>query len=228
MSDAYVTREMRIRDLLAHRSGLSLGAGDLLYWLTTTYSTTREVAERLKDVPLTGGFREQYAYDNILFGVAGWWSSRPRDVVPAVPADPHLGSAGHARNPLQQRRPQARRQRRRATPSSTSGPAPGGVTSWRNVSGAGGIYSSVHDLAKWMNAAAGRRRIPGRRQAAVLGAAPARMWTGADADPVGKPFGAGACGGAERDGLRAGWQLSDYAGHRLVWHTGGWPGQVRA
>ena len=65
----YVTREMRIRDLLAHRSGLSLGAGDLLYWPTTTYST-REVAERLKDVPLTGGFREQYAYDNILFGVA--------------------------------------------------------------------------------------------------------------------------------------------------------------
>ena len=69
MSDAYVTREMRIRDLLSHRSGLSLGAGDLLYWPTTTY-TTREVAERLKDVPLTGGFREQYAYDNILFGVA--------------------------------------------------------------------------------------------------------------------------------------------------------------
>ena len=69
MSDAYVTREMRIRDLLAHRSGLSLGAGDLLYWPTTSY-TTREVAERLKDVPLTGGFREQYAYDNILFGVA--------------------------------------------------------------------------------------------------------------------------------------------------------------
>ncbi|MDE1895362.1 MAG: beta-lactamase family protein, partial [Xanthomonadaceae bacterium] len=32
MSDPYVTHEMRVRDLLAHRSGLSLGAGDLLYW----------------------------------------------------------------------------------------------------------------------------------------------------------------------------------------------------
>ena len=62
MSDPYVTHEMRIRDLLAHRSGLSLGAGDLLYWPTTDYST-REVAERLKDVPLTGQFRGQYAYD---------------------------------------------------------------------------------------------------------------------------------------------------------------------
>ncbi|MGE8261425.1 MAG: serine hydrolase domain-containing protein, partial [Stenotrophomonas sp.] len=35
MSDPYVTGEMRIRDLLSHRSGLSLGAGDLLFWPTT-------------------------------------------------------------------------------------------------------------------------------------------------------------------------------------------------
>ncbi|HET8764178.1 MAG TPA: serine hydrolase domain-containing protein, partial [Rhodanobacter sp.] len=46
MSDPYVTHEMRIRDLLAHRSGLSLGAGDLLYWPPSSY-TTREVVERL-------------------------------------------------------------------------------------------------------------------------------------------------------------------------------------
>jgi CubicO group peptidase (beta-lactamase class C family) len=32
--------------------------------------TTEEVAHRLKDVPLGGSFRGQYAYDNILFGVA--------------------------------------------------------------------------------------------------------------------------------------------------------------
>jgi CubicO group peptidase (beta-lactamase class C family) len=32
MSDAYVTREMRIRDLLCHRSGLPLGGGDLMFW----------------------------------------------------------------------------------------------------------------------------------------------------------------------------------------------------
>jgi CubicO group peptidase (beta-lactamase class C family) len=32
MSDPYVTRELTIRDLLVHRSGLGLGAGDLLWW----------------------------------------------------------------------------------------------------------------------------------------------------------------------------------------------------
>ena len=53
MSDPYVTTEMRVRDLLAHRSGLGLGAGDLLYWPGTEYSN-REVAQRLRDVPLSG------------------------------------------------------------------------------------------------------------------------------------------------------------------------------
>jgi CubicO group peptidase (beta-lactamase class C family) len=69
MSDAYVTHEMRIRDLLAHRSGLSLGAGDLLYWPPTSYST-KDVVERLAHVPIKNGFRSGYAYDNILFAVA--------------------------------------------------------------------------------------------------------------------------------------------------------------
>src|SRR5699024_372312 len=39
MSDPDVTHEMRVRDLLAHHSGLSLGAGDLLYWPTTDYTS---------------------------------------------------------------------------------------------------------------------------------------------------------------------------------------------
>src|SRR5690606_10002007 len=69
MPDPYVTHEMRIRDLLAHHSGLSLGAGDLLYWPTTDF-TTRQVVERLAHVPLNYGFRARYFYDNILFGVA--------------------------------------------------------------------------------------------------------------------------------------------------------------
>jgi CubicO group peptidase (beta-lactamase class C family) len=34
LSDPYVTSQMTIRDLLVHRSGLGLGAGDLLWWPT--------------------------------------------------------------------------------------------------------------------------------------------------------------------------------------------------
>ena len=37
MWDPYVTRELTVRDLLVHRSGLGLGAGDLLWWPPSTY-----------------------------------------------------------------------------------------------------------------------------------------------------------------------------------------------
>jgi CubicO group peptidase (beta-lactamase class C family) len=70
LSDAYVTREMRIRDLPAHRSGLGLGAGDLMFWPATNLSTA-DVIYRLRFVPLETSFRSQYAYDNVLYNVIG-------------------------------------------------------------------------------------------------------------------------------------------------------------
>ena len=227
MSDPAVTRQMQVRDLLSHRSGLSLGAGDLLYWPTTTY-TTREVAERLKDVPLTGGFREKYAYDNILFGVAqlvveeaGGMPFKQflerRIFQPLGMGETRYNSddlkpgdnvaVGHAKFDFKDLRPV-------------------GVTSWRNVSGAGGLYSSVHDLTKWMNtqlaggvAADGKRLFSEDRQR--------EMWTMLTPIPVGKPSVPELAPMVPNFlGYAQGWQLSDYAGHKLVWHTGGWPGQV--
>ena len=70
LSDPYVTREITIRDLLVHRSGLGLGAGDLLWWPASTYDR-KEIARRLKFIPLLKGFRNAYAYDNVLYTVAG-------------------------------------------------------------------------------------------------------------------------------------------------------------
>ena len=70
MSDPYVTREMTVRDLLVHRSGLGLGAGDLLWWPASTYDR-REIARRLRYLPLSTSFRSAYAYDNVLYLVAG-------------------------------------------------------------------------------------------------------------------------------------------------------------
>jgi CubicO group peptidase (beta-lactamase class C family) len=70
MYDAYVTREMTIRDLLVHRSGLGLGAGDLLWWPTTTF-TTDEIIHKLRFIKPATSFRSAYAYDNLLYIVAG-------------------------------------------------------------------------------------------------------------------------------------------------------------
>ena len=70
MYDPYVTRELTIRDLLVHRSGLGLGAGDLLWWPTSTYDR-KEIARRLRFIKPATSFRSAFAYDNVLYGVAG-------------------------------------------------------------------------------------------------------------------------------------------------------------
>jgi len=231
MSDPYVTHEMRVRDLLAHRSGLSLGAGDLLYWPTTTYST-REVAERLKDVPLTGGFREQYAYDNILFGVA--------QLVVEQASGQSFEQFLQTRvwNPLGMSETRFNSDDLKPGDNVAVGNAlydfkdlrPVGVTSWRNVSGAGGIYSSVHDMAKWMNAqlAGGVYAGSGEDAKRLFSEQRQReMWTMLTPIPV-RPSSIPALADATPNfyGYGQGWNLSDYLGNRMVWHTGGWPGQV--
>ncbi|MFD0738421.1 serine hydrolase [Lysobacter koreensis] len=231
MSDPYVTREMRVRDLLAHRSGLGLGAGDLLYWPGTDYST-EEVARRLKDVPLTGSFRGQYAYDNILYGVAQLVIEqasgqsyadflRTRILAPLGMHDTRFNAdalkpgdnvaTGYAKADFTDLQPAPR-------------------MSWGNVSGAGGLYSSAHDMGAWMRMqlaggtytdAAGQpqRLFSEKRQDA--------MWSVITPMPISTPSVPELLPAKPNFlGYGEGWQLSDYRGQKLVWHTGGWPGMV--
>src|SRR5581483_8250229 len=66
MYDPYVTHELTVRDLLVHRSGLGLGAGDLLWWPASTY-TRQDIAQRLQFIKPATSFRYAYAYDNVLY-----------------------------------------------------------------------------------------------------------------------------------------------------------------
>ncbi len=70
MYDPYVTRELTVRDLLVHRSGLGLGAGDLLFWPPSTYN--RKEIVRAPALHQAGDVvPSAYAYDNLLYSVAG-------------------------------------------------------------------------------------------------------------------------------------------------------------
>src|SRR5699024_567529 len=46
--DYYVTSEFTVRDLLTHRSGLGLGAGDLMLWPTSNTTTLEEMIHNLR------------------------------------------------------------------------------------------------------------------------------------------------------------------------------------
>ncbi|MEO7602739.1 MAG: serine hydrolase domain-containing protein, partial [Sphingomicrobium sp.] len=70
MWDPWVTREMTVRELLVHRSGLGLGAGDLLF-VPNSDLTRNETMRRLRFIEPASSFRSAYAYDNVLYMVAG-------------------------------------------------------------------------------------------------------------------------------------------------------------
>ncbi len=231
MSDAYVTREMTIRDLLVHRSGLGLGAGDLLFWPATTY-TTEEVVRRLRFVPLATSFRSAYAYDNILYAAAGLvieqvtgkpWTQNVHERLFApvgmtgakatsaeFRADDNAAT-GHAKFDFKELRPVAR-------------------LAWDNNPAAGGIYADVTDLSRWMRVWLAGGRLPagadGAERRLFSAAQQTEMWSMVTPIPLPKAPPALSEARPNFFGYGLGWMISDFRGRRMVWHTGGWPGQV--
>jgi len=71
MHDPWVTGHMQVRDLLIHNSGLGLGAGDLMLWPEPNHFTRADIIAGLAHLKPTHSFRSHYAYDNLLYVVAG-------------------------------------------------------------------------------------------------------------------------------------------------------------
>lgn len=71
MYDPWVTREIQVRDLLIHNSGLDAGAGDLMLWPDPNLFTRADVIHGLRYLKPAYSFRSRYAYDNTLYIVAG-------------------------------------------------------------------------------------------------------------------------------------------------------------
>lgn len=75
MYDSWVTREFTVRDLLTHRSGLPLGAGDLLIWPEGN-ATRAEIIHAMRFLKPSSSFRSRFAYDNLLYIIAGEVAAR--------------------------------------------------------------------------------------------------------------------------------------------------------
>ena len=77
MFDPYVTRELRLRDLLCHRSGLPDHAGDLLEDLGYD---RQDILYRLRYLPPASSFRTKFAYTNFGYSEAGFAAAKAMDV----------------------------------------------------------------------------------------------------------------------------------------------------
>lgn len=71
MHDAWVGQQMQVRDLLIHNSGLGLGAGDLMLWPEPNAFTRADIIAALAHLKPVSSFRSHYAYDNLMYVVAG-------------------------------------------------------------------------------------------------------------------------------------------------------------
>ncbi len=71
MYDAWVGREMQVRDLLIHNSGLHAGAGDLMLWPEPNTFTRADIVHGLGYLKPYRSFRSGYDYDNLMYIVAG-------------------------------------------------------------------------------------------------------------------------------------------------------------
>ncbi|HEX7324034.1 MAG TPA: serine hydrolase domain-containing protein [Rhodanobacteraceae bacterium] len=71
MYDPWVTKNMRVADLLSHFSGLHAFEGDLMLWPHPSHFTPADVVHALRYFKPAYSFRAGYAYDNVLFVTAG-------------------------------------------------------------------------------------------------------------------------------------------------------------
>src|SRR5690606_5728288 len=119
---------------------------------------------------------------------------------------------------------------RRTAGSARRATAPGPHMSWSNNTAAGGIYSSARDMAKWMRVQLAGGVLEGEGDAANRLFSAKRheaMWTLVTPIPIRAPAVPElAATRPNFAGYGEAWNLSDYRGRRLVWHTGGWPGMV--
>jgi CubicO group peptidase (beta-lactamase class C family) len=231
MSDPVVTKLLTVRDLLCHRSGLTLGAGDLMIWPNPTH-TRAEIVAGMKYLPLGTGFRTGYAYDNVLYVVAG-------EVIAAVTGKPWEDFIqARILTPLKMTDsvplPSLIGGRSRAEPHARMGPPIRGMGpqtvlpfdgSFDAAGAAGGVNASARDIGKWMQVQLG------------LGATPdgTRLWTEASAREMWKPHTITAwsdgptADNPARPSLQAyglGWFVQDHRGEKLIWHTGGLAGFI--
>jgi CubicO group peptidase (beta-lactamase class C family) len=228
MHDPYVTEHMTVRDLLTHRSGLGLGQGDLLIIPSTDRSRT-DIVHALRYLKPKTGFREEYAYDNILYIVAGQLvqavSGRTWEDVVRSEIFKKAGMKDSTVSDDVEKHPN-----HVALHARTDGPIRGmgnirvlekGLD-LRTAAPAGAINASALDMARWMSVLIGGGTAPGGT----------RVFSKETLDEMWKPVVVVPSGGPIpeirpiTDTYALGWFVRDYRGKKIITHSGGVLGAV--
>ena len=219
MHDPWVGEHMQVRDLLIHNSGLGKGAGDLMLWPEPNRFTRADVIAGLAHLVPSHGFRSHYAYDNILYIVAGevaaaaggasYEELMEREVFAPLGLS-RCRAGGFAREAVGEvAQPHMRKDGRNVVIR-----ADGDTIPTLTSAAAGGIRCSLDDMLQWLRAWLDEDVAPDWLPAAQREA----LWTPHMPMPL---------SARQRDWERAhfhaygyGWRLSDFHGLLKVSHTG--------
>lgn len=214
----YVTSEFTVRDLLTHRSGLGLGAGDLMVIPATNVTTMEEMIHNLRYLKPVSSFRSKYDYDNLFYIVAGEIVAR----VSGETFEDYLEK--HFFEPLDMNRSLTNIEEIEKDKNRIDGHAPvdGKLQTTPETFTpigvpAAGIYASIEDMRKWVQTRIDYGKYGENLQDSLFSKKQAvEMWKPQTITPTYK--------GNYNTNFSAyalGWGVKDVMGHFQASHTGG-------
>jgi CubicO group peptidase (beta-lactamase class C family) len=224
LQDPLASADLRVRDLLSHRSGLGTFSGDLL-WYNTTFDV-EDVLRRARYLQPRSPFRTTYGYSNLMFLAAG-------QVVATASGTTWDGFVqAHFLNPLGMKDTltSVRAVPGRENVATPHGPVGTGSRPYpwydsQAGGAAGGLVSSAHDMTRWLLLQLGRGTLDGRQYFSEEQAR--TMWTPHVSLTISRES-ESASPTTHFNAYGLGWMLRDYHGRLIASHGGGLDGMYSA
>jgi len=224
MYNDYVAGNFNIQDLLTHRSGLGLGAGDLMIFPDGSDFTMKDILANFQYLKPVSAFRTKYDYDNLLYLVAGEVISR----VSGMSWEDFVAKRIFGPLKMDNTYPSIAMMKDKSNLSIPHSTVTGTMKALPNytdmVNGAaGGIISNVDDLCNWMLVHLNKGKYGKELSNNLFTEASQReMWkihTVTETNPNPRY-------NSHFSGYGLGWGLLDIKGNLSVSHTGGLPGML--
>lgn len=228
MYDPYVTANFTILDLLTHRSGLGLGAGDLMFFPDGSDFSIKDVISSFQYQTPVSAFRTKYDYDNLLYVVAGevihrasgknWDKFVENEIMNKLGMNNSTGIYQNISNNSNV-----------ASPHKTKDNKIKQINTYKkndgSIGAAGGIYSSVKDMSKWVKMHL-KNGIYGDSLNNILISEKnhKELWK-IHTNIFYSPYGGGIYN-SHYKGYGLGFFLRDQNGYSIVSHSGGLPGML--
>lgn len=221
LGDPWVTRELRLRDLVTHRVGFP-DPGYLWYGQSLSMD---EIIRRLRLVPAASSFRSRFAYNNVAYALAGLVAARAAG--PGTTWQSLVRARIYQPLGMTESYPDAT-EMLAAGVTDVSSPhgmvhdsvrvLPIAAPIVDPIAPAGAMFSSASDMAKWLRFLLDSARVHGRRLTSPANFS--ELFTVQQVVPPEEFYPTAGLTHPHFQAYGMGWFLEDYRGEYVAFHTG--------